>query len=94
MGLYADNEICTICLADNGFIVKLKDVAGEAERQKNNAKKGSTYQPSPDPEIIVAATTGDLMKLLKKKLPEIVSATEQYDEAFGEAADAAPSTKY
>lgn len=94
MGLYADNEICTVCLADNGFIVKLKDVEGEAERQKNNAKKGATYQPSPDPEIIVAATTGELLKLLKKKLPEIVSATEQYDEAFGEAADAAPSNKY
>jgi hypothetical protein len=90
MGLYADNEICTICMADNGFVIKLKDVEADEKVKKNNAKKGSTYMSSPDPEIIVAASTGALLKLLKEKLPAIVSKTEEYDNAFSEAS-AAPS---
>ena len=88
MGLYGENEICTICMADNGFVIKLKDVEAEEKVKKNNAKKGSTYMSSPAPEIIVASSTGALLKLLKEKLPAIVSKSEEYDDAFSEASEA------
>jgi hypothetical protein len=95
MGLYGDNEICTICMADNGFVIKLKDVDEDEKVKKNNAKKGSTYMSSPPPEVIVANSTGALLKLLKEKLPAIVSKSEEYDDAFVEAsASPAASSKY
>lgn len=95
MGLYGDNEICTICLADNGFVVKLKDFDAEKKVQANNAKKDSKYMPSPNPEVVVASSTGALLKLLKEKLPAIVSKSEEFDAGFTDAASApTASSKY
>lgn len=93
MSLYGENEICTICLADNGFIVKMKDVEAEAEAEAERKKqKAGGYIPSAEPEVIVVTTTGALLKLLKEKLPALATAQEEYEDGFEEAAKSPTAT--
>lgn len=88
-----DSEICTICMADNGFVVKMKDVEGETAAAKKRAKTDK-YVPTPEPDVLIATSMGALMKMLKEKLPKLASETEEYSEGFAEASAAAPKSKY
>lgn len=92
-----DKEICAVCLADNGYIIKFRDIEGEAKvREQRKKQKGNgPYIDMPDAEVVVAKTTGDLMRILKKRIPELITDGQKFDDAFKEASDAeVASSKY
>jgi len=90
-----EKEILSISMADNGFIIKMKDIAAEKKAKVERKKDKPDYSiTNPDPKVIVAGTTAALIKILTDKLPKIVSASEQFDQAFDEATSAAVPTRF
>lgn len=78
-------EICSICQAENGYVLKF---LSESDERSDDAPVSVG-----EPEVVIAKTTAELMKILKSKIPSIVNKSQEYVDAFDEASKQ-ESTKY
>lgn len=74
-----DKEVCTIYRAENGFVVKC------ADHEQKPSKKGAPTPP-PEPEVYLAKSEAEVMKIVKGALAGDKSEKSEYARGFEEAA--------
>jgi len=77
--MYVENEICSICMAENGYVLKFKN------QRDDDDDDGDAPVAVDDGTAVVAKTTAEVLKILKEKIPGYVSKTQEYTDAFDEA---------
>jgi hypothetical protein len=75
-----DKEVCAVYRAENGFVVKCA-----SHEESKPSKKGQPTSP-PEPEVYLAKSPAEVVKLVKSALAGETSEKREYDRGFEEAA--------